>query len=41
MTGMRNLIVHGYWSIDDDVVWGVVEDDIPALLPQLRALLAA
>ena len=41
MMGMRNFIVHGYWNIDSDVVWGVVEDDIPALLPRLRALLAA
>ncbi len=29
--GMRNRIAHNYWTIDDDVVWSVVEDHAPAL----------
>jgi len=29
--GMRNRIAHNYWTIDDDVVWNVVEEHAPAL----------
>lgn len=25
--GMRNRIAHNYWTVDDDVVWGVVSQD--------------
>jgi len=35
VVGMRNILVHNYFGIDFDVVWGVVESD----LPQLKKLL--
>ena len=31
ITGMRNILVHGYFDIDLDIVWGVVERDLPSL----------
>ncbi len=34
----RNRLIHGYLGIDDDTVWSIVRDDLPALLTQLRAL---
>jgi uncharacterized protein with HEPN domain len=34
----RNRLIHGYLGIDDDTVWSIVRDDVPALLPMLRAL---
>jgi uncharacterized protein with HEPN domain len=37
---MRNRIVHAYWDIDADIVWKTAVEEIPALLPQLRDLLA-
>jgi uncharacterized protein with HEPN domain/predicted nucleotidyltransferase len=37
--GTRNRIVHGYDVIDQDVIWKIVQNDIPALLPQLQKLL--
>ena len=37
--GTRNRLAHGYLSIIDSVVWSIIEDAIPALLPQLRSLL--
>ncbi len=39
MIGTRNRIIHNYLGIDDDRVWEIVREDIPALLPQLRVLL--
>ena len=29
--GMRNVLVHQYFGIDFDVIWSVVEDDLPEL----------
>ncbi len=37
----RDHVVHRYWDIDHGIIRSIVEDDIPALLPRLRALLAA
>jgi uncharacterized protein with HEPN domain len=36
----RNRLIHGYLGIDNDVLWSIIRDDIPALLEQLRALKA-
>ena len=38
---MRNRLARGYPGVDDDAVWSVVRDRVPALLPALRNLLAA
>jgi uncharacterized protein with HEPN domain len=36
--GMRNRLIHAYFEINTEVVWQTVTQEIPALLPQLRAL---
>jgi uncharacterized protein with HEPN domain/predicted nucleotidyltransferase len=36
--GTRNRIIHGYLSVDDDTVWEILREDIPGLVPQLKAL---
>ena len=36
--GLRNRLVHAYFGVDDDIVWGVIENEIPALIAVLRAL---
>ena len=36
----RNRLIHGYLGIDNDTVWSIIQNDIPALLPDLRALKA-
>lgn len=38
--GMRNVIVHGYFEIDTDIVWDAVIRDVPALKPTVERLLA-
>lgn len=35
----RNVLIHGYDAIEDDVVWGIVQQQLPQLLEQVRALL--
>jgi uncharacterized protein with HEPN domain len=34
----RNILVHGYDSIDDRIVWGVVEEDIDQLIQDVEAI---
>ena len=34
----RNRLIHGYLGIDDDTLWSIVQDDVPELLPLLKAL---
>ncbi len=38
MAGMRDVIVHGYDTIDFDEVWDVVVRDAPALIAYLESL---
>ena len=36
----RNRLIHGYLGLDDDVLWSIIQGDVPALLVELRALTA-
>ena len=38
--GARNQLAHGYLFLDEDVIWSIILDAVPALLPALRELLA-
>lgn len=37
--GMRNILAHHYFGIDEDAVWSVVEKDIPELKFNIEAIL--
>jgi uncharacterized protein with HEPN domain len=39
IVGMRNVLIHGYFAIDNDIVWSVVENDLPTLERQIRTSL--
>ena len=39
MVAMRNVLIHGYFDIDVDLVWSVAENDLPKLAAQVRAIL--
>ena len=34
----RNRLIHAYLGIDDDTLWSIIHDDIPALLMALQSL---
>ena len=37
--GMRNILVHGYFDIDTDIVWNAATHDVPAIKPAVEQLL--
>ncbi len=41
MTGIRNKLIHGYLTVDLTIVFETVVNDLPKLLPQIDAALAA
>ena len=40
IVGFRNVLVHGYASVDNRIVWGVIETHLAPLLAALKNLLA-
>ena len=37
--GMRHRIVHDYMRVDEDILWQVVTNDLPELLPLLEEIM--
>ena len=35
----RNRLIHGYSSVADDVVWGILEANLPSLRNEVAALM--
>lgn len=34
----RNRLIHAYLGIDNDTLWSIIQDDVPALLNELNKL---
>ena len=41
IAGMRDRLIHGYDSVDLDELWKTSTEDVPALLEQVRTILAS
>lgn len=39
MNDLRNVLIHNYEGADPDLVWGIVEREVPVLLAAVRKLL--
>jgi len=37
--GMRNRLIHGYDSVDLNILWDTIEVDLPPLIAELRKIL--
>jgi uncharacterized protein with HEPN domain len=38
IVGLRNRLIHGYDTIDDDIVWEIVTTDLPSLTSELSRI---
>jgi uncharacterized protein with HEPN domain len=36
---MRHIMVHGYYNIQNDIVWAMITDDIPPLEKQIKQIM--
>jgi len=41
LTGLRDVVGHEYFGVDDEVIWDVVKNQLPKLIEELRRALAA
>lgn len=39
IVAFRNVLIHGYDLVDDDLVWDTIENKLPVLLAEVEALL--
>ena len=39
MRDMRNFIVHEYFGVSSDVVWGTIREDLPDVVDELRRII--
>src|SRR5262249_54570579 len=39
IVAMRNRLIHAYFDVDRDILWRTATEELPALLPALRALI--
>jgi uncharacterized protein with HEPN domain len=37
--GFRNVLVHGYFAVEDETVWGIVKNELPALAAEISRIL--
>ena len=41
IVSLRNRLIHGYDSVDFDILWQVVKNDLPPLIDQLMMILSS
>jgi len=39
IVGFRNSLVHGYDTIDYEIVWAAIQDDLPVLRTEIESIL--
>ncbi len=37
--GLRNLLVHEYFGVDEEIVWGIIKKDVPKLQEEVKRIL--
>ncbi len=41
IVGLRNRLIHGYDSVDLDILWQILRHDIPALISELERVVSS
>jgi uncharacterized protein with HEPN domain len=39
MAGARDVLIHGYFGVNYDIVWGIAREEFPKIKPFLKTLL--
>ena len=39
IVGLRNRLIHGYFEVDLDVLWAILQDDLPPLVAELEKII--
>jgi len=39
MKGMRNILIHEYFGIDNEILWKTIQDDLPSLKTKLMEII--
>jgi uncharacterized protein with HEPN domain len=40
IAGLRDIAIHQYFGVDEEIVWDIVQNHVPPLLQQVHAMLA-
>jgi uncharacterized protein with HEPN domain len=40
IVGLRNRLIHGYDEVDCDILWKIVDDDLPRLIAELNKIVS-
>jgi len=41
IAGLRDIVAHKYFGLDEDILWDVIQHRVPILLNRIRQILAA
>ncbi len=39
MISLRNRLIHGYDAVDKDILWNIIQQDLPPLVKTLKSIL--
>ena len=39
IAGLRDIVIHHYFGIDEDIIWDVVANKVPELKPQIEIII--
>jgi uncharacterized protein with HEPN domain len=39
IAGLRDIVIHEYFGIDEDIIWDVVHNKIPELKPEIETII--
>ena len=38
IVGLRNILVHQYFGVDEKIIWDIIQEDIPELRTQVETI---